>query len=124
MDIAKLGNFSILAIIAIVALVVLFDWLIVRGEDRRRLTDLKQTRIYILILNSLLMGSLTAMVIMVGINLLFFQLALVILVLFAATQAFLEKKYLPNTRRHLATLLSAGSIILILGVVILSNPFV
>jgi len=123
MDIAQIGNWGILAIFAIVALVLLFDRLIVRGEDRRRLTDLKQTRTCILILNSLLMGSLTAMVLMVGINLLFFQLALVITALFAGTQAFLEKKYLPNTRRHLATLLSAGSIILILGVVILSSPF-
>lgn len=117
-------NSAIFALIAIGALVVVFDRLIVRGEDRRRLTDLKQTRMYSIVLNSLLVGSLTAVALMVGVNLLFFQLTIVISVLFAAIQAFLEKRYLPNTRRHISTLLSAGSVILILGIFILTNPFV
>lgn len=124
MNIAQMGNWAILIIFAMAALTVLFEWLIVRGEDRRRLTDLKQTRIYSIMLNSLLVGSLAFVALSVDTNLLFLRLALVILVLFAVTQAFLEKKYLPNTRRHIATLLNAGSIILILGVVILNSPFV
>ncbi|MEJ8307257.1 hypothetical protein [Saccharibacillus sacchari] len=123
MNIAQMGNSAILIIFAMVALGLLFERLIVRGEDRRRLTDLKPMRIYSIILNSLLIGSLTFVALSVDTSLLFFQLALVILVLFAVTQAFLEKRYLPNTCRHIATLLNAGSIVLMLGSMILLHPF-
>lgn len=69
-----MGDYSnFIVIVLIVALRFLMDRLIVRGEDRRRLTDL-------------------------------------------------EKKYLPNTKRHIATLLSIGCAIIVLSSYMLFYP--
>jgi len=118
-----MGDYSnLIVIVLIVALRFLMDRLIVRGEDRRRLTDLDKPRIYSLIINAVTIASIIALIIFVGDTPLFVGLALGLFALFGLSQSWLEKKYLPNTKRHIATLLSIGCAIIVLGSYMLFYP--
>lgn len=118
-----MGDYSnLIAIVLIVALRFLIDRLIVRGEDRRRLTDLDKPRIYSFVINGVIVLSFVALIIFVRNTSVFVALALGLFVLLGLSQSFLEKKYLPNTKRHIATLLSIGCAIIVLGSYMLFYP--
>ncbi|GGN98503.1 hypothetical protein [Saccharibacillus kuerlensis] len=101
---------SLFVFLIIVTSRSLFTWRIVRGEDRRTLMDLDNVkpRMYSLGISLALLVGLGFLVFYAGNEPYFLGLALGIFALFGLSHALLEKKYLPHTRRHVATLLSVS----------------
>ncbi len=94
-----------------------FIWKIVRGEDRRSLMDLERMapKLYAFGINLVLAAALAFLLIYAEDRPYFLVAALGIVALFGLSQAWLERKYLPNTRRHLATLLSLAVTVVVMA---------
>lgn len=86
--------------------------------------DLGRPKIYSIAVTILLFAILIALIFLEPGSSVFFVSALVIVTLFGLAHAFLEKKYLPNTRRHIATLLTLGTSLIAIAVYLLFNPYV
>ncbi|WP_172251687.1 hypothetical protein [Saccharibacillus deserti] len=120
-----MSNYSNLIILVVIfAARIFFNWRIVRGEDRRTLMDLDRTAPKLLMFGiNLILAAALAVLIIYGTSQPFFlAAALGIVALFGLSQALLEKKYLPATRRHLATLLSYGVTIVAIAAYMLLVP--
>ncbi|MWJ30923.1 MULTISPECIES: DUF4181 domain-containing protein [Saccharibacillus] len=79
--------------------------------------DLDRTapKLYAFGINLVLAAALAFLVIYGGDRPYFLVAALGIVALFGLSQAWLERKYLPNTRRHLATLLSFAVTVVVMA---------
>lgn len=111
-------NYSGLILLLLVgAARLFFIWKIVRGEDRRSLMDLDRTapKLYAFGINLVLAAALAFLLIYAEDRPYFLVAALGIVALFGLSQAWLERKYLPNTRRHLATLLSFAVTVVVMA---------
>ena len=120
-----MSNYSNLIILVVIfAARIFFNWRIVRGEDRRTLMDLDRTAPKLLMfgINLILAAALAVLIIYGASQPFFLAAALGIVALFGLSQALLEKKYLPATRRHLATLLSFGVTIVAIAAYMLLVP--
>lgn len=86
---------------------------IVTGPDKRRLQDVPRLRLYAnLIIFSAIVILLLLAVMNVSLDLFAFPLVIIMGLLFL----FMEKKYLPNTRRHLVTLCWIGLVCVVFGI--------
>ncbi|WP_172200025.1 hypothetical protein [Saccharibacillus qingshengii] len=120
-----MSNYSNLIILVVIfAARIFFNWRIVRGEDRRTLMDLDRItpKLFMFGINLILAAALTVLIIYGASQPFFLAAALGIVALFGLSQALLEKKYLPATRRHLATLLSFGVMIVAIAAYMLLVP--
>ncbi|MEJ8307258.1 DUF4181 domain-containing protein [Saccharibacillus sacchari] len=110
------ASFSILGTGSLVAVLLIYfvaPRFIVTGPDRRRLQDIPRLDLIMkIVIFSAIVLLLVAGVLNMNLDLVAFPLAILIGLLFM----FMEKKYLPDTRRHLVTLCWIGSLCVVFGI--------
>ncbi|NGZ74998.1 hypothetical protein [Saccharibacillus alkalitolerans] len=113
----------LIVIVVVLGIYTLVHRMIVRGEDRRTLRDLGgRPSLYAYIANIVMIVAIAVLTFSELDKDIKFWAMLGIVALFALAQALLERRYLPNTRRHIATLLSFGILLALFAAYMAWNP--